>query len=165
MGKDDSSYWVHPSAQGFRGENSRHALSADFTKQGAEIRSHNLSWTLQTRAYGYGNALHSAKPVAPQANANRVEYRRDGLTEWYENGPLGLEQGFALPHRPGKTNGKPLTFELALRGVRLFRRGQRHHDCGGGSVSRGRPELRSGSGVRVRTKRHDMEPAGGADRL
>src|SRR5262249_5108820 len=26
--------------------------------------------------------------------ANRVEYLRQGLTEWYVNGPLGLEQGF-----------------------------------------------------------------------
>jgi nucleoside-specific outer membrane channel protein Tsx len=116
LGKHDSSYWVHPGAQGFRGENSRHTLTADFTKQGPEIRSRNLRWSLETRAYGYGNALHSAKPVAPQANANRVEYRRDGLTEWYENGPLGLEQGFTLAHRPGKVNGKPLTLELALRG-------------------------------------------------
>jgi hypothetical protein len=34
------------------------------------------------------------------------------VTEWYENGPLGLEQGFTLAHRPGKANGQPLTVEL-----------------------------------------------------
>ncbi len=60
--------------------------------------------------------MHRVKAVAPQAKANRVEYRRDGITEWYENGPLGLEQGFTLAHRPGKANGQPLTLELALRG-------------------------------------------------
>jgi hypothetical protein len=43
------------------------------------------------------------------------------MTEWYENGPLGLEQGFTLEHPPGvheyeKANGQPLTVELSLRG-------------------------------------------------
>jgi hypothetical protein len=116
LGKDTSGYWVHPNANGFRGENLRQALVAEFTRRGAEVRSHNVRWGLETRGYGYGDALHSAKAVAPHANANRVEYRRNGMTEWYENGPLGLEQGFTLAHPPGKTTGEPLTLELALRG-------------------------------------------------
>ncbi len=120
LGKDNSGYWVHRSVKGFRGENPRHALVAEFTRQGAEVRSearsHNLHWGLETRGYGYGDALHLLKAVAPRAKANRVEYRRDGVTEWYENGPLGLEQGFTLAHPPGKANGQPLTVELALHG-------------------------------------------------
>ncbi len=116
LGKDDTGYWVHPSAKGFRGENPRQALLAEFTRQGAELRSHNLRWGLETRGYGYGNALHPVKAVVPQAKANRVEYQRDRLTEWYENGPLGLEQGFTLAHPPGKRNGQALTVELGLRG-------------------------------------------------
>src|ERR1035441_5893995 len=32
LGKDDSRYWVHRSAKGFRGENPRHALVAEFTR-------------------------------------------------------------------------------------------------------------------------------------
>jgi hypothetical protein len=116
LGKDDSGYWVHPIAKGFRGKNLQHALVAEFTRAGAEVRSHNLRWGLVTRGYGYGDALHRVKAVAPLAIANRVEYRRDGVTEWYDNGPLGLEQGFTLDHSPGKTNGQPLTFELRLHG-------------------------------------------------
>ena len=116
MGKDDSAYWVHRSAQGFRGKNPRHALVAEFTRHGAEVRSHNLRWGLATRGYGYGDAVHQVEAVPPQANANRVEYRREGVTEWYENGPLGLEQGFTLAHPPGKATGQALTVELALRG-------------------------------------------------
>jgi hypothetical protein len=116
LGKDDPGYWVHRSAEGFHGENPRQALVAEFAQQGAEVHSHNLFWGLEARGYGYGDALYPVKAVAPQANANRVEYRRDGLTEWYENGPLGLEQGFTLAHRPGKANGQALTVELGLRG-------------------------------------------------
>jgi hypothetical protein len=75
LGKDDSGYWVHRSAQGFRGENPRHALVVEFTNQGAEVRCHNLGWGLFTRGYGYGDAVRPLKAVAPKANANRVEYR------------------------------------------------------------------------------------------
>jgi hypothetical protein len=71
---------------------------------------------METRGYGYGDALNPVRAVAPQANANRVEYRRDGVTEWYENGPLGLEQGFTLAERPGRANGQALTLELRLIG-------------------------------------------------
>lgn len=116
LGRDESQYWIHRSADGFHGENPRQALVAEFTKDGAEVRRRNLQWVLQTRAYGYGNTLRPLKVVAPYASANRVEYERDGITEWYENGPMGLEQGFTLSHRPGNANGQPLTLELELRG-------------------------------------------------
>ena len=120
LGKDNSDFWVYPNAKGFRGKNPRQVLMADFTRQGAEVRSEargqNLHWSLEARGYGYGDALHPAKAVAPQAKANRVEYRREGMTEWYENGPLGLEQGFTLAHPSVKGNGRPLTVEIGLRG-------------------------------------------------
>jgi hypothetical protein len=45
-----------------------------------------------------------------------VEYQRDGVTEWYENGPMGLEQGYTLAHSPGKAHGQALTVEMALTG-------------------------------------------------
>jgi trimeric autotransporter adhesin len=116
LGRHDSGYWVHRNGEGFRAENPRHALVAEFTRQGTEVRSHDLRWRLETRGYGYGDSMHPLRAVAPQATANRVEYRRDELTEWYENGPLGLEQGFTLAHRPGNANGQPLTLELRLKG-------------------------------------------------
>ena len=48
---------------------------------------------------------------------NRIEYRRGALTEWYVNGPLGLEQGFTLRARPGKPSANPLMLALALSGT------------------------------------------------
>jgi len=51
--------------------------------------------TFSARAgYGYGGDLLKVKQAAPQAKANRVEFERGKLTEWYINGPAGLEQGF-----------------------------------------------------------------------
>ena len=120
LGKNDPGYWVRPRAAGWHAENPRHALVAHFTRQGAEVRSDNLGWQIETRALGYGSDLRPLKPASPQASANRVEYRREGVTEWYENGPLGLEQGFTLAHRPRKASAKddrqPLTLDLLLGG-------------------------------------------------
>ncbi len=48
--------------------------------------------------------------------ANRLEYRREGLTEWYLNGPLGLEQGFTLAQSPGERRSDPLTLAFILSG-------------------------------------------------
>lgn len=116
LGRHDADYWVRPSARGFRGENPRQAMVADFTRQGATVRSHSLRWALETRAYGYGDGPRPLRAVAPQAKANRVEYQQGDMTEWYENGPLGLEQGFTLAKPPGKANGRPLTVALAFSG-------------------------------------------------
>jgi hypothetical protein len=82
LGKDDSGYWVHRIDEGFRGENPQQSLVAEFTRQGTKVCSHNLRWGFETRGYGYGDALHPVKAVVPQAKANRVEYQRDGVTEW-----------------------------------------------------------------------------------
>jgi FG-GAP repeat/Abnormal spindle-like microcephaly-assoc'd, ASPM-SPD-2-Hydin len=114
LGKDNSAYWVHRTTQGLRGENPLQALVAEFREDGAQVASRDLRWGLEMRGYGYGDAVHAVKAVTPRARENRVEYQRDGLTEWYENGPLGLEQGFTLAYRPGKSNGQALTVELAL---------------------------------------------------
>lgn len=117
LGKDDSRYWIHASANGFRAENPHNALLADFTTHGAEVRSRNMTWGLETSGYGYGDTLLAVSASAPQANANRVEYRRGSVTEWYVNGPFGLEQGFTLAEPPSKANGhQPATLALALSG-------------------------------------------------
>ncbi len=116
LGKDDSSYWVHAGGNGLHAKNPRHALMTDFTREGAQVRSHDVRWRLATRAYGYGESLVAVNAATPLKEANRVEYRRGNLTEWYANGPLGLEQGFTLAGPPGKAKGQPLTIELALTG-------------------------------------------------
>lgn len=55
-------------------------------------------------------ALVATVPVIAGA---RVEYRRGNVTEWYENGPLGLEQGFTLTAPPA---GDETAFTLRLAG-------------------------------------------------
>jgi hypothetical protein len=100
--------------------NGRQDPTADFGPTGVEVRSHRATWKLSLQGYGYPGALQPAGESIPSANANRVEYRRGGLTEWYVNGPLGLEQGFTLRERPRPapsiSKGQPLTIAMAISG-------------------------------------------------
>ena len=54
--------------------------------------------------------------VRPSVKANRVTYARAGLSEWYLNGPLGLEQGFTIPKAPSGHPAGPLTLSMTLTG-------------------------------------------------
>ncbi len=116
LGRDDSRYWFQAKTSSVHAENPGHALDLNFTQRGVDISSKGARWGLALRGYGYGDDRLTIKPVVPQAKANRIEYERGALTEWYINGPLGLEQGFTLARRPGKANGRPLTIALALAG-------------------------------------------------
>jgi hypothetical protein len=117
LGRDQASYHAVTSGSGFHAENPKHGLAVDFAPEGIEVRTGGEHWGLSFSGYGYGEALNKGVAVAPQATANRVEYRRGALTEWYVNGPLGLEQGFTLERAPGeRTEGGPLTLALTLSG-------------------------------------------------
>lgn len=116
IGEDDPAYHVLPQPDGYRVETASHAVSAAFTAAGAEFSHGSDRWGVALRGYGYGGALRQAAAARPTASANRVEYRRGGLTEWYVNGPFGLEQGFTFAHAPGDSNGEALTLALGLSG-------------------------------------------------
>lgn len=86
-----------------------------FSPMGATVLAGTTKLGIALSAYGYGDALRRVAPVAPRADANRVSYAYDGLTAWWVNGPLGLEQGFDLAARPPAGAG-PLTLSLAISG-------------------------------------------------
>jgi hypothetical protein len=97
-------------------DNAIHGLLAEFRAGGVEFRHGNNQWSLALTGYGYGDALRDMTETAPSAGANRVEYRRETLTEWYLNGPLGLEQGFTAERAPERSNVGPLTLAFAISG-------------------------------------------------
>lgn len=91
LGRDQQGYQSVARPGGFRLGNSRQAVSADFAKTGVDFRSGSNSWGMALQGYGYGDKIRAVATAAPHADANRIEYRRGELTEWYLNGPLGLE--------------------------------------------------------------------------
>jgi hypothetical protein len=117
LGRHDGAYHAVARVQGLRAENPRHLLTAEFHADRVEVMTGAVRWRMALRGYGYGDALQPlARLSPPRAAANRVEYAHGSLTEWYVNGPLGLEQGFTLETAPPRRAPGPLALEIALSG-------------------------------------------------
>jgi len=116
VGRDIPEYSVEVSNRQVRATNEHHQLEMQFTSTGVNVKQGNSRWGLALQGYGYGNDLRLVRSADPRARANRVEYQRELLTEWYVNGPVGLEQGFTIDKAPGKAEGKPLTIAISLTG-------------------------------------------------
>jgi trimeric autotransporter adhesin len=116
LGREDDSYQISARAGYTKAENTQNQINMLFKSDGVHIRSGAATLKITFAGYGYGDAVSAARAVAPHASLNRVEYRRGLLTEWYLNGPLGLEQGFTLAAPPERKQGGPLTIALALSG-------------------------------------------------
>ena len=103
LGKADEAYRAKRSGQGYATENPANHLAAQYAADGVKIRFQNANLELEFQGWGYGKTgvKEGQAAVAPFADANRVEYRRGALTEWYVNGPLGIEQGFTISQAPG----------------------------------------------------------------
>ena len=118
LGKGDRGYRAKASAQGYATENPANHLAAQYAANGVDIQFQNANLDLQFESWGYGeHRVHEKRAaVAPLADANRVEYRRGSLTEWYVNGPLGIEQGFTISQPPTARLASPnLALDIALR--------------------------------------------------
>lgn len=116
LGRDIPSYQARAWRGGIEADNARQKLVSNFTSQGVEVHSGHQRWRIALRGYGYGDILKPPHTASPRVHFNRVEYQRGALTEWYVNGPLGLEQGITLQKRPGQADGRPLTIALAFEG-------------------------------------------------
>jgi hypothetical protein len=143
LGTDLAEYRVVRSPGGFRARNTRQGLTASFGANGATVSTHGGAHaSIALLAIGSGAGLHPVGLTSPQARGNRVEYRRGAATEWFANGPAGVEQGFTISTKPaGATNGA-LTLALGLSGTLTARPG-----AGGGLVltgARGKAVLRYG---------------------
>jgi hypothetical protein len=113
LGLDQDAYHAVAVRKGYQMKNPRSGLQATFTRQGVRVESGKASLGMALAAFGTSGKLQPVAAARPQAIENWVEYRRRALTEWYVNGPEGLEQGFTIAKSSaGSANGTP---ELALR--------------------------------------------------
>ena len=117
LGAEDRAY--HATALGagaYGAANPAQRMTLRFDRSGVALASATARVDLSLRAAGYGNSLRPLGQVAPRAKANRVAYSHPGLSEWFVNGPAGLEQGFTVARAlPGSQAG-PLTLAMALSG-------------------------------------------------
>ena len=116
LGADDPAYRITASGGGFQAQSPAQRLRMRFGSAGVQIGQGKTQVGLSLRAIGYGTALHAVDDARPSANANRVTYKHAGLSEWYRNGPLGLEQGFTIARAPSGHPTGALTLSMAVSG-------------------------------------------------
>ena len=116
LGRDQAIFHASPTAGGFELTNRRGGVSARFDGAGAQLGTGGATLRLSLASVGYGAALQPVPAVAPRADANRVEFSRPGLSEWFLNGPAGLEHGFTLTQPPAGVRDGDLTLGLGLGG-------------------------------------------------
>jgi hypothetical protein len=117
IGAQDSAYHFNAvSGGGLRARNPAQRLHIGVGAAGLQIQQPGLELGLRVRALGYGRSLQPVSAVRPTAAANHASYAHAGLSEWYVNGPLGVEQGFTLAHAPARHAAGALTVAIALSG-------------------------------------------------
>jgi len=112
LGRDERGYRM----LGLRARNPAQGLLVAFSRAGVTVAAGETRVHLSLVAYGHGGALRRVGRVSPEELANRVAYPHGSVREWYANGPLGLEQGFTIPHAPSGHPTGPLTLAMALSG-------------------------------------------------
>lgn len=75
-------------------------LSDHFTLGGVTVSDREGGLHLALTGLGRGASVRAVGAASPSVSANRVSYAHAGVSEWYANGPLGLEQGFTIARRP-----------------------------------------------------------------
>jgi trimeric autotransporter adhesin len=98
IGAEQRSYWPLRSGGALRESVTAGGLRASFTRRGATVsRSGAGAASFALTSVKRGSLSVQLKAVSPTARRNTVSFARgDGITEWYANGPLGLEQGATL---------------------------------------------------------------------
>ena len=114
-------YGVEEYGGKFYADNPANKMTAVFDAAGNfRLQSANKDLAWQTdwklKSVGYGANQTAAGGGSWQSSENRVELRRDeiGLTEYFENRPDGLEQGFILCEKTGE-GGRRFAFGLGNR--------------------------------------------------
>src|SRR5258708_25682687 len=87
-------YSLHDSGEGrYRGRNPAQRLSLEFNPREVRLNHPQGDVSFRLLGYGYGQRLRAPGQPKLVGSGQRVEYRRNKLTEWYVNGAQGLEQG------------------------------------------------------------------------
>jgi len=168
-------YRASRNAQGLQAPNRAHGLRTYFSGSGIQVQTRDAASRdlAQLKLHGVGRegGLAPVPEGIVSGRGARVEIRRPGLLEWYENSPQGLEQGFTLLRRPEGEGALVLELDVgaasaSLRGGQVWLTaptGRRLAygklavtDAGGRALS-ARLELASAGRVRILVK--DAEAA------
>ena len=113
IGTSERSFW--PIHRGAELRTDGGSIHSTFTAAGAALHVHGGTLSLSLAAIG-GRRLAPVEAVAPTDAAGQVLYTHGSVSEFYRNGPFGLEQGFTVGERPQPGTGGSLVLALRLAG-------------------------------------------------
>ncbi len=95
-------------------ENAAQRFVATVDRNGLSVVPNEETWHLgmRTLALGCEGAMVPVTDAVPEAAGNRSDVHREGLEEWYLNGPLGVEQGFVMREAPACAGPKTITMAM-----------------------------------------------------
>jgi hypothetical protein len=91
-------------------------IDSSFTVSGADLHVAQGTLGLSLLGVGRGQRVELVGTVAPTTAANQVIYRHRSISEFYRNGPFGLEQGFTMHRRPLAGTGS-LVLAVGIKGT------------------------------------------------
>lgn len=123
---------IDPAGEHSRGadyfaSNPKQQLRAWFSKDGVELASgiatpeeeEPWSVSLRVRDVGRGDQRQAVRGTDSAMGGSRMEAidLATGVTQWFDNRPEGLEQGFTLDRRPGGDDGDEVVIWMAVEGT------------------------------------------------
>ncbi len=96
--------------------NAAQHLTATFSAGGVWLRGSWGRLHMYLAGASSGTNVRAPTPVEPATGANRVVYKRPSVSEWFVNGPLGIEQGFTVSRPSGMGGRGSLTLCLHVSG-------------------------------------------------
>ncbi len=103
--------------------NRAHDFRTYFTPEGVRVvprreAAPSWEWGLSLVSWGREGAMQPAETPRLSAYANRIDFGRIDIAEWYLNDRRGVEQGFTIATPPDRIEGDPpLRLDLALGGT------------------------------------------------
>jgi hypothetical protein len=116
LGASEPAYAVHGTGAVLHAVSRAQGLRASFAASGVTVAAGSSPLGIGLRAIGNARWMPAPAPAAGRATKNRVDYASRGVSEWYANGPLGVEQGFTVASPSAADGAGRLTLSLALSG-------------------------------------------------
>jgi hypothetical protein len=113
IGASEHSFW--PVRHGASLLTQGGGINGTFDASGPRLRVDRGTLALSLGAVGRGRRVERVSAVLPAGAGNQVAYRHGSVTEFYRNGPNGLEQGFIVGERPRAGAGS-LVLVLSIGG-------------------------------------------------
>ncbi len=110
IGLDDPAYHVGADASA---DNAAQRFAARFLDDGVWF---DAGWGLAYDGWKCGSVFERATPDAPARTANRVSYAHGAVTDWYVNGPFGLQHGATIASLPEGCDGARIELRYRVLG-------------------------------------------------